>query len=110
MNPLAHYVEALVAFFDHLNWTRIGLISDDTYYYEFAAELVQQKLLENPERRIVPFVRISESDNKTKAIQTFKEYETDVIVISTSDEVACSLIQEARKVGFDVARICMGSF
>ena len=43
MNPLIHYVEALVAFFDHLNWTRIGLISDDTYYYEFAAELVQQK-------------------------------------------------------------------
>ena len=100
MNPLMHYVEALVAFFDHLNWTRIGLISDDTYYYEFAAELVQQKLLENSELRIVPFVRISESDNRTKTIQTFKEYETDVIVISTSDKVACSLIQEARKIGF----------
>ena len=100
MNPLMHYVEALVAFFDHLNWTRIGLISDDTYYYEFAAELLQQKLLENSERRITPFVRISESDNRIKTIQTFKEYETDVIVISTSDKVACSLIQEARKVGF----------
>ena len=100
MNPLTHYVEALVAFFDHLNWTRIGLISDGTYYYEFAAELVQQKLLENSERRIIPFVRISESDNRTKTIQTFKEYETDVIVISASDKVACSLIQEATKIGF----------
>ena len=100
MNPFTHYVEALVAFFDHLNWTRIGLISDDTYYYEFAAELLQQKLLENTERRIIPFVRISERDNRTKTIQTFKEYQTDVIVISTNDKVACSLIQEAKKVGF----------
>ena len=48
MNPLTHYVEALATFFDHLNWTRIGLISDDTDYYEFAAELIQQRLLENP--------------------------------------------------------------
>ena len=100
MNPLSHYVEALAAFFDHQNWTRIGLISDDTDYHEFAAELVQQKLIKNPERRIVPFVRISENDNRTKTIQTFKEYETDVIFISTSDKVACSLIQEARRVGF----------
>ena len=45
-------------------------------------------------------MRISESDNRTKTIQTFKEYETDVIVISTNDKVACSLIQESRKVGF----------
>ena len=59
-----------------------------------------KSLLENSERRIIPFVRIGESDNRTKTIQTFKEYETDVIVISTNDKVACSLIQEAKKVGF----------
>ena len=45
-------------------------------------------------------MRISERDNTRKTIQTFKEYETDVIIISTSDEVACSLIQEAGKAGF----------
>ena len=54
----------------------------------------------NAERTITPFVRISERDNTRKTIQTFKEYETDVIIISTSDEVACSLIQEAGKAGF----------
>ena len=30
INPLTHYVEALAAFLDGLNWTRIGLISDNT--------------------------------------------------------------------------------
>lgn len=100
MNPLTHYIDALVTFCDQLKWTRIGLISDDNHYYTFAAELLQQKLLENPERTITPFVRIGERDNRSKSIQTFKEYETDVIVISTSDEVACSLIQEAGKAGF----------
>ena len=100
MNPLTHYVEALAAFLDHLNWTRIGLISDHSPYYQFAAELIQQKLLENPERRIIPFVRISERDNRTNIIQTFKEYETDVIIISALVNVACSLVQEAKRVGF----------
>ncbi len=100
MNPLTHYMDALVAFCDHLNWTRIGLIGDSTHYYQFAAELLQQKLLENPERRITPFVRINEGDNTTRIIHTFKEYETDVIIISTSDRVACLLMQEAMRIGF----------
>ena len=81
-------IEALVAFCDHLNWTHRGIISDYTYYYEFTAELIQQKLLENPKRRITPFVRINERGGRTKAIHTFKEYGTDVVIISTSDEVA----------------------
>ena len=100
MNPLTHYLDALVAFCDQLEWTRVGLISDDNHFYTFAAELLQQKLLVNAERTITPFVRISERDNTRKTIQTFKKYETDVIIISTSDEVACSLIQEAGKAGF----------
>ncbi len=96
MNSLTYYVEALAAFMDYLNWTRVGLISDETHYYEFAAELIQQKLLENPERRITPFVRISERDNRTNIIQTFNAYKTDIVIISTSGEVACSLMKEAR--------------
>ncbi len=54
MNPLTLYVEALVAFCDHLNWTRIGIISDDTHYYESAAEGIQQKLLKNPKLESLP--------------------------------------------------------
>ena len=76
-----------MAFCDHLNWTRIGLISDDTYYYQFAAELLQQKLMDNPEREVTPFVRISERGNTTRTVHTFKEYKTDVIIISAT--VAC---------------------
>ena len=45
-------------------------------------------------------MKISERDNKTKAIQTFKEYETDVVVILTRDKVACSLIREAKNLDF----------
>lgn len=99
MNPLTFYVEALVAFFDHLNWTRIGLISDTTQYFSFAAELLQQKLLENPGRAVIPFVRIGKRDNKSKAILTVKEYETDIVAILASDMIACSLIQETERLG-----------
>ncbi len=45
-------------------------------------------------------MRISEGGNRIKAIHTFKEYETDVVIISTSDKVTCSLIQEVSRAGF----------
>ncbi len=99
MNPLIHYTEALAVLLDQLNWTRIGLISDATPYFEFAAELLQQKLFENPERVVTPFVRIGEQKNTSKTILTFSEYETDVAVILARDEIACSMIKEAIKHG-----------
>lgn len=57
MNPLQHYVEALVGFIGQLNWTRIGLISDDAPYHLFAAEMLEKKLLENPEVTVSPYIR-----------------------------------------------------
>lgn len=54
MNPLQHYIDAVASFVDELNWTRIGLISDDTYYHLFAAEMLQKKLFEKTRQNYCP--------------------------------------------------------
>ena len=43
MNLLIHYIQTLISFTDQLNWTRVGLIGDGTYYYQFKAELPKLK-------------------------------------------------------------------
>lgn len=52
MNPLEHYIDALVSFTNELNWTRIGLISDGADINILAAEKLQMALLRNSERSI----------------------------------------------------------
>lgn len=45
MNPLDHYIEALINLVIRQNWTRIGVVSDNTLYYQFAAEVLQKQLV-----------------------------------------------------------------
>ena len=97
MNPLVHYIEALVSFTDQLNWTRIGLISDGSHYHEFAAELFQQQLFKNYERSIVPYIYAHDNSDFHYTLQKIKEYKTQVIVISMDGKNACLLIKEAKK-------------
>ena len=94
MNPLVHYIEALVSFTDQLNWTRIGLISDGSHYHELAAELFQRKL---STRSVIPYVRLSESINITCALQMIMECGTRVTFISMDRASTCFLLEEARK-------------
>lgn len=96
MRPLSHYIESLVGFFDELNWTRIGLITGNSYYYQFAAELLQKRLLQDPQNIVIPSVRITDN----KVLQTFQEYETRIIVILTDASTACSLLKEAGELNF----------
>lgn len=86
MAPLENYVGALVDFMDQLNWTRIGLISDSANYHLFAAEMLQKKLLLNPERNIAPYVRITESD-VSNYLRQFEEYGTQIIVFLVNQEL-----------------------
>ena len=91
MNPLVHYIEALVSFTDQLNWTRIGLISDGSHYHEFAAELFQVQ------RKIAPYIYAQNNSDFHYTLQKIKEYKTQVIVISMDGNNACLLIEEAKK-------------
>ena len=97
MNPLVHYIEALVSFTDQLNWTRIGLISDGSRYHEYVAETFQKELLSNFGRFVVPYIRLHQTIDFGRVLTAIKEYETHVVFISMDEVLACLLLKEARK-------------
>ena len=100
MTPLLHYIDCLISFLDRLNWTRIGLITDTSYYYSFTAEILQKQVHVNSGRIIAPFVQVGPGDSNRKVLSKVKEYGTHVTVISASQEIACSLLQMALNDGF----------
>ena len=95
-NPLEHYVDAMVSFMDKMNWTRVGLISDDAYYRLYAAEVLQKQLLANPERRIAPYIRLAKTDFEDWGVvlREFDEYGTRIVIVLGSKELECSLATE----------------
>ena len=97
MNPLVHYIEALVSFTDQLNWTRIGLISDGSRYHEYVAEIFQKELLSNFGRFVFPYIRLHQTIDFGRVLTALKEYETHVVFISMDEVLACLLLKEARK-------------
>ena len=97
MNPLVHYIEALVSFTDQLNWTRIGLISDGSRYHEYVAEIFQKELLSNFGRSVVPYIRLHQTIDFGRVLTALKEYGTHVVFISMDEVLACLLLKEARK-------------
>ena len=97
MNPLVHYIEALVSFTDALNWTRIGLISDGSRYNEYVAEIFQKELLTNFGRFVVPYIRLHQNTDFGHILTAFKEHGTHVVFISMDEVLACLLLKEARK-------------
>jgi hypothetical protein len=101
MNPLLHYIDAVIRFFDQLSWTRIGLITDNTNYHLFAAEILQKKLLENPERTIAPYVRLigNGAENWKAILQRFDEYGTKIIAVLADKETECSILDTALAMG-----------
>lgn len=80
INPIQHYIDATVSFVDRLNWTRIGLITDDTYYHLYAAEMLQKRLLQNSVKSIAPHLRITEIEDLN--LQVFTEYGTQKLRLS----------------------------
>ena len=98
MNPLVHYIEALVSFTDQLNWTRIGLISDDALYHQFAAELFKKQLLNKKGGFVSPSINLYSFYNDIHhALEQIQNYDTRVILISIDEESACLLLEEARR-------------
>ena len=96
MNPLVHYIEALVSFTEQLNWTRIGLISDGSHYHEFATELFQTQLFDDFNITVAPYVRL-DNNSDTMALQMVQEFETRMIFLSIDAATACSVLEEAQK-------------
>jgi hypothetical protein len=97
MRPLSHYIEALVSFLDHLNWTRVGLLTDNTHYYQYAAQLLEERIMLDPKNTVIPSVRITDN----VILRAFKDYETRIIVVLMDWETRCSILREAQKLHFN---------
>ena len=69
MNPLKHYIEALVNFIDQKNWTRIGLINGPTPYHRYVAELLQREFLNDLGINVVPYIRLTCEDSFSQALK-----------------------------------------
>ena len=101
MNPLKHYIEALVNFIDQKNWTRIGLINGPTPYHQYVAELLQRELLSDLGINVVPYIRLTCEDSFSQALKVIREYETQIIILSMKGKAVCSLLKEAGKLDFN---------
>ena len=99
MRPLSHYLQAIVSFIQQWNWTRIGLISDDSYYYKYAAELLQDRLKGNSDKRIAPVLEVGVSAEDNQTVLQLKEYATHIIVVMANTISSRSLLESAHKNG-----------
>ena len=97
MNPLVHYIKALVSFTDQLNWTRIGLISDGSHYHQFAADLFQTQLLDNFGISAALYIHWNKNSSIVQALKIIKKYETQIILTTMDEASTCLLLEEARR-------------
>ena len=100
MNPLKHYIEALVNLIDQKNWTRIGLINGPTPYHQYVAELLQRDLLNDLGINVVPYIRLT-GESFSQPLKVIREYETQIIILSMKGKAVCSLLKEAGKLDFN---------
>ena len=96
MNPLIHYIQTLISFTAELNWTRVGLISDGSIYYQYAADQLKQ-LVHNSGRAFIPYVRLDKDIEFRQALETVQTYGTQIVILSMNRQAACSLLEEARE-------------
>ena len=98
MNPLSHYIDAITSLIDRLNWTYIGLITDNTNYQLYAAELLLKKLHSIQE---MTYVRLGLSnEDYIRALQQVKQYQTKAIIMMASEETACTMWKYALQYNF----------
>ena len=90
----------IVSFIDEWRWSRVGLIRDDTLYYQYAAEMLHTKLTE-ASKTITPNFVVSEVGiNIHHVLNQVSEYGTYIFVLSLRRETALSLLKEAQELGF----------
>ena len=100
IHPLSHYIETIVSFIGEWRWSRVGLIRDDTLYYQYAAEMLHAKLAE-ASKTISPNFSMKKSDlNIRHLLQQAKEYNTHVFFLSMRTETAFLLLKEAQELDY----------
>ena len=97
MKPLSHYIDAIALFIDRWNWTRVGLISDNSFYYHYAREVLLKRIQNDPYKIVTLTIN---QDSDIESIQAFKEYDAHIIVMIMDKNVACSVLEQAKKENF----------
>ena len=96
----------MVNFVDQWEWSRIGLIRDDTPYYHHAAELLHKKLT-GTTRTITPVLTVTKVGG-TSVLRQVKDYGTHIFILSMGGDTA--LLHgtgRSREAGLLLARVCM---
>lgn len=94
LKPLSHYIGSIVSFLRHQRWTRIGVIADDTSYFQFAAERLLSTGLN---KTAFPYIRIMRGEGKfARILREIKEYRTHVFVMLMREPLVCSLLRELK--------------
>ncbi len=99
-DPLEHYIKAVTSFTHNMNWTRVGLVSDYSLYYQFSANLLQKVLFSEYEEFTIPFLIETGANNFALTFSKIIEYGTKIMMVSMERKSACSLLEEATKRNF----------
>ena len=94
IHPLSHYIETIISFIDEWKWSRIGLIRDDTLYYQYAAEMLHT----GANKTITPNFIVSKFGHQV--LKQVGEYGTYIFVLSLNTETALSILKEAQELGY----------
>ena len=97
IQPLSNYIESIVRFIEEWNWSRVGLIRDDTLYYQYSAELLHSKLVETSKTITPNFIVKKSRCNIRHILRQVNEYGTHVFVLSMRKGTALSLLEEAQE-------------
>ena len=97
IHPLSHYIEAIVSFINEWKWSRIGLIRDDTLYYQYAAEMLYTKLAE-ASKTITPNFMVKGSISHI--LNEVREYGTYIFVLCMRTETALLLLEGVHKLDY----------
>ncbi len=84
MKPLSHYIEGIVRFIQYWNWTRVGVIADDTSYYHFAAERFP---LTGLNKTATPYNYTDEW--AARVLYEIQEFRTHIFVILIDGRISC---------------------
>ena len=91
---ISHYIETIISFIDEWKWSRIGLIRDDTLYYQHAAEMLHTKLA-GANKTITPNLIVSKFGiNIHQVLKQVGEYGTYIHFCSLLEYRDCPLNTE----------------
>ena len=97
LKPPSHYIEGIVSLIRYWNWTRIGVIADDTIFYQSAAEMLLGSTAFNG--TALPYIRTNNKGDFARVLSEIQEYRTHIFVVLMREPLTCSLFKQLNRSG-----------